>query len=145
MVIPPLLKLKSEIDYKKHFISKYCRSPIKTFDDIKVYFKKYKFNHDFYESSKRNKIKDKFSTIRAERMDWIEYALTNKSATLYQGWSKKKNCYVNNRRVSVVIHDYVVVIELNKTMEKAKFITAYVADNSIAKIKSSPLWQKAKK
>ena len=145
MVIPALLKLKSEKEYKNYFIAKYCQSPLKTFDNIKVYFKKSKFNHDFYESSKRNKIKDKFSTTRAERMEWIEYALTNKEATLYQGWSKKKKCYVNNRRVAVVINDYAVVIELSKNMKKADFITAYVADNSIAKIKSSPLWYRTKK
>ena len=33
-----------------------------------------------------------------------------------------------SRRVAVCVDTYTVVIELNKTKNKAKFITAYVAD-----------------
>jgi hypothetical protein len=44
-------------------------------------------------------------------------------------------------RVAIVKNDYVVIIWL-KNSKEAKFITAYVADNSIEKIRKSPKWER---
>ena len=47
------------------------------------------------------------------------------------------------RRVSVVYENYVVIIQLSKKHDgtlKGHFKTAYVADNSIGKIRNSPKW-----
>jgi hypothetical protein len=45
-------------DYKKHYVEKYCKKELQTFDGIKVKFYEDQFEHAFYESSnkmKRNK------------------------------------------------------------------------------------------
>jgi hypothetical protein len=47
-------------------------------------------------------------------------------------------------RVHVAYDDYVVVIQLMKKRNgslEGEFRTAYVADNSIGKIRSSPRWR----
>ena len=63
---------------------------------------------------------------------------------MYDGYDSKKKKHNPNKRVSVVKGNYVVVIELQK-QGHATFITAYVADNSIEKIKQSPKWTSWKK
>ena len=45
----------------------------------------------------------------------------------------------HNKRISVVKGDYVVVIQIYSEAD-ARFITAYVADNSIEKIRNNPKW-----
>ena len=103
------------------------------------------FDHAFYESSVRNgssnkpKSKDIFSPRRAARMMWIKDVLANKEAKMYVGYDSKTKGYTRTKRVSVVKGDYVVVIQLYKE-DQARFITAYVADNSISKITSGPEW-----
>lgn len=142
---PALVNYATPKEYKQHYESHYCRKKIYTFDHIRVYFRQTKFGHVFYESSTRDGKKDSFSKARTERIDWIRATLESPKAELYQGWNKDDKIYDNNRRVSVVYEDFVVVIKINKTDEKGKpltadFITAYVADNSINKIRSSPKW-----
>jgi hypothetical protein len=139
---PPLVKYKTEAEYEIHYLREYCKNPVLTFDNIPVYFGKHKFKHSFCESSKRDGCKDQFSSIRAERIDWIKATLQDPQAILYQGWDKKRKSYDNSRRVAVVYGDYVVVIEIKDVgkSRKAEFVTAYVADNSISKIISSPRW-----
>ncbi|MEY3788091.1 MAG: hypothetical protein RIQ94_741 [Pseudomonadota bacterium] len=148
MTLPPLLHYDSTLKYKTHYDSHYCRGNIVTFDGIRVYFKPQKFGHAFYQNSqRRNGAKDEFSFERAQRMDWIKLTLEHPDAELFIGWNKDKNCYEESRRVSVVYGDFVVVIEMglnNACVLKANFITCYVADKSIAKIKNSPLWSKDK-
>ena len=141
-VMPPLVVYNSISEYKTHFEKYYCREKITTFDDIRVYFDIAKFGHAFYESSARNGQKDSFSMVRAERIDWIRVTLENPHAELYQGWNKEEKCFQPDRRVSVLYGDFIVVIELNRqrALKKAKFITAYLADNSIEKIRKSPKW-----
>ena len=51
--------------------------------------------------------------------------------------------YTRSKRVSVVKGDYVVVIQLYRE-DQARFITAYVADNSIDKITNGPEWNMEK-
>jgi hypothetical protein len=146
MVMPPLLTLGTEADYRRHFEARYCRGVIVTHDGIRVHFKKSDFAHAFFESTFRNGIKDTtLSRVRAERMDWIAATLADPTAVRFQGWDKKNGLYDSTRCVSVVFGDFVVVIRLGKKADgslKANFVTCYDADNSIGKIRQSPLWNK---
>ena len=127
MAYPPLLKLATEADYRRYFENTYCHRTITTFDGIIVRFRKHNFDHCFFEPSHRDTVKDKFSTLRAERMDWIKAALADPMSERYGGWNRRKKCYDHTRRVTVVMGNYVVVIALTGT-RTADFITAYAAD-----------------
>jgi hypothetical protein len=134
--------------YKSIYSSYYCKAPIKTFDNILVFFKENNFEHSFYESVNRKaKDKSKFSYKRANRIYWIKWVLENPDAELYKGYNHFTKSYDDARRISLCVDNYIVVIELNKKKNKAKFITAYVADgvNSKGKkaidlIKSGKRW-----
>ena len=147
MDYPPLLRLASTAEYRDHFETVYCREPILTFDGIKVRFRRRDFNHSFFESSHRDGEKDDFFTRRAERMDWIKTALQDAGADRYLGWEKSRRSYARSRRVTVVMGNYVVVIEITGPA-KAAFVTAFVADASASpgtqstldKIESGPKW-----
>jgi hypothetical protein len=148
MDYPPLLSLPSEEVYRQHYEKVYCRETIRTFDGIEVRFSISRFSHCFFESTKRNKVKDYFSIKRAERMDWIKVALQDSEAERYQGWDKSRKRYDKSRRVTIVMGNYVIVIALTSATA-AKFITAYVADttapkgqlSTIEKIRSGPIWK----
>lgn len=140
---PAFLRLPTEAEYRTHFEAKYCSGPILTFEGIPVFFSKNKFDHAFFESTRRDGAKDQFSTVRAERMDWIEYALQEATATRYQGWHSQRGRYDPTRQVTVVVNDFVVIIRMKMKRDgslKAEFVTCYQADNSIGKIHRSPLW-----
>lgn len=143
---PPLLVLETVAEYKEHYELNYQRAEIITFDGIRVYFSESKFVHAFYENRDgKSGAKNQFSHKRAERMDWIKLTLYHRDAEIYKGWNKDCKKYEKTRRVSVVYDDFVVVIELSlkKSGElKGNFITCYVADKSIEKIRQSPLWSK---
>lgn len=134
-----------ETDLRRIWSEEYCRKVIKTHDGIRVHFYDNNFNHAFYESSVRNgssnkpKSKDIFSRQRVARMMWIKDVLADKDAKMYVGYDSKVKGYTRAKRVSVVKGDYVVVIQLYKE-DHARFITAYVADNSIEKITNGPEW-----
>lgn len=131
-------------EYRLHYEEMYCKKPIITNDGIPIFFKSETFIHAFYESSSRDGKKDEFSKERSQRIDWIKKTLENPLSIHYKGWSKKYKSYQNNRRVSIVFHDFVVVVQLfftKKQTIKGKFITAYCADNSLDKIKKSPKWK----
>ena len=140
-----VVKNHSEEDLRKIWSEEYCRKVIKTHDGIRVHFYDSNFDHAFYESSVRNgssnkpKSKDIFSYRRAARMMWIKDVLSDKEAKMYVGYDSKAKGYTRTKRVSVVKGDYVVVIQLYKESH-ARFITAYVADNSINKITGGPEW-----
>jgi len=145
---PKLVHYDSEEAYRHHFEEKYCRGPIATFDRIKVRFQKRQFRHCFFESSRRDKIKDRFSSKRAERIDWIKAALRDANSERYIGWDNKHKRLDKKRRVAIVCNDYVVVIRMTGT-NKANFITAFVADTedenggspTLDKIRKSPKWK----
>ena len=143
MDYPPLVQYDKPEDYRAHFERVYCRKPITTFDGIEVRFRKSRFWHSFYESSKRNKTKDEFSVLRAERIDWIKTALQDPDADLYVGWDSRRKRHDPAHRVAVVVDNYVVVIRLTG-QQKAEFVTAYVADSesTISRIRKSPKWNK---
>lgn len=141
-VYPPLLKLPDAAAYRVRFEALYCRSAVATFDGIAVRFRKSDFDHCFFESSQRNRIKDTFSTVRAERLEWIAVALRDAAAERYQGWDRDSKTYDKTRRVTLVCGNYVVVIVLTETAT-ANFVTAYVADTprTLANLKTSPKWK----
>ena len=143
MRLPDLLILEAEREYLTYYREEYCRKGVVTFDGIRVYFRKSRFSHAFYESSNRDGRKDKFSKIRAQRMGWIRAMLENADSDLFQGWDNKRKRYDPGRRVCVVYGDFVVILRIrlkkNGTLT-AEFITCYQADNSIGKIRNSPKW-----
>lgn len=143
MPSPAKVNYATEDEYRQHFYRAYCQEPIMTFDGIAVRFRRDDFDHCMFESSKRNDVKDVFSKERSGRIDWIKMTLENPAAELYQGWDKKRKRYNPKSRVAVVYEEFVVVIRLKTEVdgtESAQFVTAYLADNSIAKIKASPKW-----
>jgi len=145
MIYPPLLTLKDEQAYRNHWNENYCQSPIHTYDNILVRFRKNDFDHAFFESVHSKD--DCFSHRRAERIDWIKIALTDTQSDRFVGWNKKIKRYDKNRRVVVVMTNYVVVVAVTDS-HKASFITAYLADSTdcngtlstIEKIRKSPPW-----
>lgn len=140
-----VVKNHTEADMRRIWAEEYCRKVIKTHDGIRVHFYDSNFDHAFYESSVRNgsrnkpKSKDIFSYSRAARMMWIKDVLADKEAKMYVGYDSKEKGYIRSKRVSVVKGNYVVVIQLYKE-KQARFITAYIANNSIDKITSGPEW-----
>jgi len=141
LAYPPLMQYETVDEYRAHYERAYCRKPILTFDGIAVRFRKNQFGHCFYESTRRNQIKDEFSIQRAERIDWIKAALQDPDAELYVGWDRIRKRYDRNHRVTLVVGNYVVVIRLSGT-KKAQFVTSYVADSAsiLQKIKGNPKW-----
>lgn len=143
MPLPPLLQLPDVAAYRQHFVDTYCRGVIKTHDGIRVFFKQDKFDHAFYESTNRDGTKNAFSWVRAERMNWIDATLRNPTAVRYQGWIARTRSYDPARRVDLLYEDFVVVLGLGLNRDRAlraNFITCYQADNSVAKVRTSPLW-----
>jgi len=132
-----LTQYPTELEYRQHFERVYCRGTIETFDGIQVRFRKTMFDHCFFESVDSKD--DTFSSRRAERIDWIKAVLQDASAELREGWDNKKKRPARDRRVTVVVDDYVVVIRIRGA--KADFVTAFVATGrSIEKIRTNPLW-----
>lgn len=146
MSYPPLIKYKTTNEYRQHYELIYCLASITTFDGIEVRFRKDRFNHCFFESSKRNNVKDRFSRIRSERIDWIQAALKDPEAELFVGWDRKRKKFDMNHRVAVVVQNYVVVIRITGE-KKAQFVTAYLADSAstISRIRRSPRWKLVEK
>lgn len=144
--MPPLLLFATEADYRRHFEQNYCRVRIVTHDGIRVFFKDADFDHAFFESTFRDGVKDTtLSAARAQRMDWIAATLADPAATRFQGWDGKKRVYDPARCVSVVYGNFVIVLRLGLKADdtlKANFVTCYDANNSIEKIRTSPLWNR---
>jgi hypothetical protein len=139
MPYPPLVNYNSIADYRKHFERVYCKRPLVAFDGIPVLFRKRDFDHAFYETVRTKD--DKFSQVRAERIDWIQAALQDPNSTMYVGWDNQKKRYNQKRRVALVQGNYVVVITISGK-GKGYFGTAFVANSSrtLRMIQQSPPW-----
>ena len=139
---PALVHYSTEQAYRDHYERCYCRTEIKTFDGLRVYFPKQQFDDAFFESAdRRARDKSVFSRDRAERIDWIRAALEDAKAELYQGWDRDRKVTDRDRRIALVYNTYVVVLLVRRKRNSATFITAYVAGAStIQKIRSSPRW-----
>jgi len=148
MPLPELLCYETPAEYQDHYKRHFCRGVIVTADDIRIYFQSQKFGHAFYKNSQNRKgPKDEFAPERAMRMNWIKHTLEHPDAELYFGWNKKDKCIEEARRVSVVYENFVVIVELSVNKQdklKGNFVTCYLADRSIGKIKASPKWEKEK-
>jgi len=142
MGYPPLRRLNTEADYRRHFEQKYCVRPLLTHDGIRVRFVREDFDHAFFESSSSTQPdKSLFSLNRAERIDWIEATLQDGNASLHCGWDSSKKREDPNRRVAIGNGDYVVVIQTVRS-GNARFITAFPASNStVQRISGSRQWQ----
>ena len=139
----------TEEEFRQLWHDEYVIQTIYTHDGIHVHFYDNNFDHAFYESTGRNvskksgEYKNVLSFQRLARIRWIKDVLMDKSALMFVGYDKMTKKYARNKRVSVVVGNYVVVIQLffgKDNTTHAKFITAYVADNSIDKIIRSPIW-----
>lgn len=136
MDYPPLLQDKTPAEYRTFFEATYCHGPVITFDGIAVRFRKRDFNHCFFESVIEKD--DTFSPERAKRLLWIKTALQDPDADLYVGWDNKKKCLAHDRRVAIVVQNYVVIIRFTGP-KAAVFVTAFVAgEESLRKIRMSP-------
>lgn len=142
MAYPPLVHYETAQEYRSHFERVYCAGPVSSFDGIAVRFQKTDFHHCFYESGNRDGVKDTFSPLRAERIDWIKAALEDGAALLFVGWDRKKRRYNQDRRVALVMGNYVVVIRFLNNQKAARFVTAFVADSerTLNRIKRSKKW-----
>ena len=148
MAYPPLVSYKSEMEYREHYERVYCRYGIVTFDGITVRFRKSQFRHAFYESSRRDGKKDKFSNNRAARIDWIKAALEDSESERYQGWDRERGRYSNSRRVAIVMENYVVIIDLTSPTT-GEFVTAFAdrgirapgRPRTIDQIRQAPIWE----
>lgn len=143
------LQLPGEADYRSHFIANFTRAPL-TFQTSQgrapIYFAADKFDHAFFESSRRDGVKDVFSLARAERMDDIAVVLADRSVPRHAGWDAQTRSHSHTRCVSIAIDEFVVVVRLGLTRTgylKGNFVTCYVADNSIGKILAAPEWNEA--
>lgn len=138
MAYPPLVQYQTEQEYREHFERVYCHGSIQTFDSIMVRFCKHQFYHCFFESVYSKD--DTFSPQRAERIDWIKAALDDGNAELRLGWDNKKKRAANDRRVAIVVGNYVVIIRIYR-VNRAEFVTAFVAgQRTISQIRTNPLW-----
>lgn len=144
MAYPPLVRLNSEDEYRRWFLTKYCSGrPVVTHDGIPVKFREHHFQHAFYEAANRLRgDKSAFSIERAERIDWIEAALADSTAERYVGYDKRKKRAMPFRVVSVSNGNYVVIIEMEKK-GCAAFVTAFCAGpRTLAQIRSNPEWSR---
>jgi len=138
-------KLKSHLipveDFRQIWKEQYCAEPIETFDGVMVSFYEDMFDHVFFESDS-NKPGDKsiLSLNRLEKILWIKSALQDPDAVLKTGWDKSTKSYFDNRRISIVKGNFVVVIRFTGFL-KAKLVTAY-EKNDIENIMQSPDFDK---
>ena len=143
MAYPPLVKYGTQEEYRTHFKRVYCQGPLPTFDSIRVRFRERDFDHCFFESVETKD--DTFSERRAERIDWIKYALGDPDADLRIGWDNKRKTFAADRRVAIVLHDYMVVIQISdKDAGLAEFVTAFVGGNAVLKARRNPPWPRKK-
>jgi len=137
-----LLFLGSQSEYQAHYIERYCKRPVTTFDGYQVTFTRNMFYHAFYKSTHRDAMKDAFDPERALRIDWIREALEDPGADLRVGYDNKKKKINTQARVAIVVGNYVVVIRIkDKGRKRAMFVTAFVATGEgLAKILTSQKW-----
>lgn len=143
------LNLSTEAEYRSHFVSEFTRAPL-AFQTSQgrapIYFSASQFDHAFFESTLRDGAKDAFSWQRAERMDDIKVVLADRSVPRHAGWDARSRSHSHTRCVSIALDEFVVIVRLGLTRNgflRGNFVTCYVADNSIGKIRAAPTWNEA--
>ncbi|MEM0541832.1 hypothetical protein WFZ85_04345 [Flavobacterium sp. j3] len=132
----------SETDLRQLWNDEYCKVDVYTHDGILVQFYQDMFDHCFYESYDRGaRDKSILSLNRLEKILWIKEALLDKTAVLKKGWDRKTKTYTDDRRLTIVKDNYIVVILIFKN-NKARFVTAYEVndDDNLDLILGSPNW-----
>lgn len=143
MTLPPLVILPDEAAYEIHFRREYInKSPITTFDGIEVWFFGHSFNHAFYVKSSRksDEKKEKFSEERARQMNWIGEVLIDPTAEIYRRIMPDGKI----RRIALLpVERYAVIIQVEKGLKKANFVTAYsvTSESAYINMKSNPIWR----
>lgn len=136
---PPLVYYQGVDEYERHYQNIYCRTGIRTYWGMRVIFPRHKFDHLFYESSKKLRDhKDTFARDRAERINWIAAALRDKDAEIFYGWNRKEKRIDRSCLVFVVQCNYIVVVKM-KNWSSGRISTAYLAKPYVLEmIKSKP-------
>lgn len=117
--------LTSVDEFREIWKNEYCMVPIETFDSVRVFCYENMFDHVFFESADRVQgDKSILSLNRLEKILWIKAALKDPDAILKTGWDKSTKSYFDNRRISIVKGNYVVVIRFTGFL-KAKLVTAF--------------------
>lgn len=143
------LELPDEAAYRAHYNLTFTRKPIDlrmSAGTAPVFFDRQRFDHAFFESTKRDGAKDEFSLVRARRMDDIATVLASPVADRRAGWDSNRRCHDHTNCVSLAIDDFVVIVRLGLSAQgflRGRFITCFVADNSIGKIRQAPAWSEA--
>lgn len=141
MALPPLVHYATTVEYRTTL-----RTNLLSWESpdlrrhSRAFFARQVWSHVLRQAA-RNGIKDAFSPVRAQRIDWIKATLEHPAAALFEGWDKTSRQYDATRRVAVVYEDFVVVVAMTLKSDgslKANFATCYQADNSISKIRTSP-------
>ncbi len=141
MDLPPLLVLPDESAYKAHWIQTYVKpGSLRSFDGIDVRFFEMNFVHAFFtEGDRGSGKKDKFDQVRAERMDWISVVLSDGTVELYRRLMPDRKL----RRIALVSSQrYAVIIQVERNVSRAQFVTAYTVNSAgvLAKIRSNLTW-----
>ena len=144
------LELPDEAAYRAHYNLAFTRAalPLNTsVGSAPVYFDRSRFDHAFFESTQRDGAKDSFSLKRARRMDDIAAVLASPTADRRAGWDSQRRCHDHTHCVSLAMDDFVVVVRLGLTRTgflRGRFVTCFVADNSIDKIRTAPAWNESR-
>lgn len=142
-----VLILPGDNEYRSHYQSTLANGP-KGFrlgdgSTVPVFFDRGAFDHAFFTSTPGNTTKGPLDRGRAERMNDIAPTLLDSQSDRFAGWDKRKKTHHHGRVVCVAAGDFVVVVRMGLTRRqtlRGSFVTCYVADNSIGKIRQSPIW-----
>jgi len=146
-----LLELDSSEKYRDYYVNTYCRSAIwmKLSDgtEVRIFFDPHQFGHAFFESPSRDGVKaSSLSMPRAQRMHLIKQVLGDPSLARKQGWDSKRKRIDPSSCVCVISPTgFVVVVRFSFDRSgklRGKFVTCYVADNSLGKILDKPNWNR---
>ncbi|MCD1267821.1 hypothetical protein B5M43_003030 [Microbacterium sp. MEC084] len=144
------LELPGEADYRAYYLENLTRAPLPlrtSVGNAPVYFDRHRFDHAFFESTNRDGVKNQFSLPRARHMDEIGAILASSTADRRAGWDSKRRTHDQTSCVSIAVDDFVVIVRLGLTNTgylRGQFITCFVADNSIGKIRTAPAWNEAR-
>jgi hypothetical protein len=130
MPFPALVSYATEDEYREHYRRCYVDAtpPILTVDGVPVRFFDEVFDHAFFDASdRRTGNKDRFSIARAQRIDWIRFAIEEGGRVEYFEWTDDQG---HPRRELLLGGAYLVVLQFRgKARNWAKFITAFLHDN----------------
>lgn len=102
------------------------------------------FYHAFFDTVVHKD--DTFSTVRAERMDWIEATLTDPQTQRLQGYLAKTKTHDPARRVELRHQNFIVVLIMGMKQDgslKAEFLTCYAVNNNrLPKVQQAPAWNR---